>query len=1551
MDTPDEVETKRLRTLTVRAMENYKEKVKAYHAKLLEKRQAVEASLAYLEEQTGDIQILGQVRETLVEVLNHYYELCKEFCEYLSPQNTEQSNSELLVQKSVFQTIAKEVDLAIKFIDEQTSHSTKIETENSSTAHLVKEDEPQLTIRKESPVHHSSLHGSLHDQGNSSHKIQGHKSHSSSSHKAKGSDGGRSSNYTHSHSSQGSRSSKSIPLDKTARAEAAKAKLKFIEEEEKLVRKQNELELEVQKQRSELKSNLNILKHKREIAEAEAELTAVKENLDEENAIDSNWKDRGLNLPESSASEIVKSYVTNQRPKVYEPVEATKLNPRIPEFVPSTILQREFKTFQPQQNVHLSESPGIIDLTKYIMKKDLLISRLSTFDDKPERYCSWKNSFNNILRELDATDSEQLDLLNRYLGPQSKRHAASLRVANSHNENQAVVKIWQRLDERYGAPESIAAALKDRLDKFNKINNTEYDKLYELYDLLAEVESIKENDIYRTVLSFYDSSYGVNAIVGKLPNFIQTKWMDRASRYKTQHSVMYPPFSTFVEFLHSMAVRMNDPSLKIQQSDSGRDKKVERKYAGKRTPGQTVLKTTIEKQNTSANLNLKCIIHENGKHNLADCKVFVEKPLEEKRQLIRKNGICFKCLNGKHLAKDCKANIKCEKCGKTAHCTAFHFERETLQNNGGERQIDNIPQDQVSTKCTEICKDSGETTFQGKSCAKTLLVKVYPEGKPEVSVTTYAIIDDQSNRSLACSTFIDYFNETTEPVEYSLASCSGKTVQHGRRTTGYILESLDGTTQLKCPSLIECNEIPISKREIATPAIARHYKHLQDIEQFIPELDRNAEVMLLIGRDVTAAHHILDQRIGKDNEPYAQRLRLGWAIIGETCLGLVHTSDTITVNKTTVLPNGRETNLKPCEYGFRVKDKEPDIGSTVFKQTREDDTLGLSQEDKEFLIVMDKEFHTSENGRLSAPLPFRRDRPKLQNNYHQARQRAENLSRSFKRDSTKQQHFVEFMKKIFVNNHAEAVTPARKGEEVWYLPIFGVYHAKKQSKIRVVFDSAAKYNGLCLNDILMKGPDLTNNLVGVLLKFRKGKVAAIADVEQMFFNFEVNEEHRNYLRFVWFKDNTVTEPLTEYRMKVHVFGNSPSPAVANYGLRKAVCDHTDLDTCDDVCHYVNNNFYVDDGLVSGDSPEEIVSLIKRTQERLITGGKIRLHKIVSNNSEVVKSFETKDLAESITEIDFNSESTCLQRSLGLCWNVVKDIFTYQLSKEEKPFTKRGLLSVINGIFDPLGFIAPVILGGRLIMREAVQNNSLDWDDPLPDDLLSDWQRWKQSLQDLETLEIGRPFTSQSLNDSTEYTFHKSECTSFDIVSPDEDQEVCPIAVESMKTLISPIQTLGVDRFERFSKWSSLVRAISLLKRKIVSSYRSKVDTKDTRTCVDIRKEAETLVLRETQLQYYSNETDCLKSANQFWKQWNLQYLHNLQTRSKWPSENRNLQIGDFVPMIDVSLPHNQWPTGIIDEVFPSKDGLVRKVSVRVIKNGEPVTYSRPVTQLVHLMSD
>jgi hypothetical protein len=73
-----------------------------------------------------------------------------------------------------------------------------------------------------------------------------------------------------------------------------------------------------------------------------------------------------------------------------------------------------------------------------------------------------------------------------------------------------------------------------------------------------------------------------------------------------------------------------------------------------------------------------------------------------------------------------------------------------------------------------------------------------------------------------------------------------------------------------------------------------------------------------------------------------------------------------------------------------------------------------------------------------------------------------------------------------------------------------VYHPKKPGKVRVVFDSSAKFAGVSLNDVLLKGPDLTNRLLGVLLRFRREAVAITEDIEQMFYNFKITEPHRDF---------------------------------------------------------------------------------------------------------------------------------------------------------------------------------------------------------------------------------------------------------------------------------------------------------------------------------------------------------------------------------------------------------------------------------------------------------
>lgn len=146
--------------------------------------------------------------------------------------------------------------------------------------------------------------------------------------------------------------------------------------------------------------------------------------------------------------------------------------------------------------------------------------------------------------------------------------------------------------------------------------------------------------------------------------------------------------------------------------------------------------------------------------------------------------------------------------------------------------------------------------------------------------------------------------------------------------------------------------------------------------------------------------------------------------------------------------------------------------------------------------------------------------------------------------------FLDFMENMFKRAHAEVAPPVQPGQECWYLSLFGVYHPKKPDRICVVFDSSPSYEGVSLNHILLTGPDLNNSLLGVLMRFRKEQVAITADIEHMFHCFLVKEDHRDFLRFLWFRNNDPTSDIVDYRMRVHLFGNSPSPAIAVYGLRR-----------------------------------------------------------------------------------------------------------------------------------------------------------------------------------------------------------------------------------------------------------------------------------------------------------------------------------------------------------------------------------------------------------------
>lgn len=184
------------------------------------------------------------------------------------------------------------------------------------------------------------------------------------------------------------------------------------------------------------------------------------------------------------------------------------------------------------------------------------------------------------------------------------------------------------------------------------------------------------------------------------------------------------------------------------------------------------------------------------------------------------------------------------------------------------------------------------------------------------------------------------------------------------------------------------------------------------------------------------------------------------------------------------------------------------ITDNIFIKTEHDGRMALSIEDEKFVELMDNDndFKNNADDYWEAPLPFLNQRPPLPNNKLQAINRAQALDRSLRRNPTKKGHVSTIMDKLFEKRYAEEAPPLPDNKERWYLPMFGVYHPQKKDSIRMVFDSSAKFNNVSLNDVLLKGPDITNNLQG-MLRLRREEIAAIGDVEQMFHNFKVKIHH------------------------------------------------------------------------------------------------------------------------------------------------------------------------------------------------------------------------------------------------------------------------------------------------------------------------------------------------------------------------------------------------------------------------------------------------------------
>ena len=611
---------------------------------------------------------------------------------------------------------------------------------------------------------------------------------------------------------------------------------------------------------------------------------------------------------------------------------------------------------------------------------------------------------------------------------------------------------------------------------------------------------------------------------------------------------------------------------------------------------------------------------------------------------------------------------------------------------------------------------------------------------PGRALRAYVILDDQSSHTLVDRRVLDHFKVKFPKriVKINHADEGSSSTIDGQLVTGLQVQGVLASEVVDIPTAFSCHRITDTRGLVTTPVVARAHAHVAHLADYFPPYDSNAEVLMLIGRNCVKA---MKSVLLSDSSPYLYQTPLGLALVGSGC----QNNETNNINC-----NVFQTSIQPIinhpvslQYGFETV-PPGDTRWDIYKTHPDDEEPGLSTEDRIFLSKLTAGVCTSKDGRLELPLPVRDDHIGLPDNSCAVYGRTLGTVRQIFKDPVKVSQCTESIQKSLDKGYIEEVPPDErvpKNGECWYLPIFPVSHAHKE-KLRLVFDAAARYKGICLNDILLQGPDLNNQLRGVLTRFRQHPIAIGADVEAMFNNFMVPKHQQDLLRFYWFQGNDPSCPLVPFRSKSHLFGCTSSPAVANFALKYCALD-LQSEEFEAAVRYILCSFYVDDGLYSSDSIESAINILEKSI-KLLKRYKIRLHKIISNNKQVLSNFPPSECAVNITEMDLQQAS--LHRTLGVAWNISDDTFRVKVSIPEREFTQRGILSVINSLYDPLGFVSPVILLGRLIQREIIpckntdsEMVSYDWDDLLPEKFLAPWQNWVTSLVDLTKIRVPRSF--------------------------------------------------------------------------------------------------------------------------------------------------------------------------------------------------------------------
>ncbi|XP_054745898.1 uncharacterized protein LOC129250288 [Anastrepha obliqua] len=427
-------------------------------------------------------------------------------------------------------------------------------------------------------------------------------------------------------------------------------------------------------------------------------------------------------------------------------------------------------------------------------------------------------------------------------------------------------------------------------------------------------------------------------------------------------------------------------------------------------------------------------------------------------------------------------------------------------------------------------------------------------------------------------------------------------------------------------------------------------------------------------------------------------------------------------------------------------------------------------------------------GRVVVKLPFKEAPHCLGQSYATALRRFIAQERRITRCPDLHQRYIAFMEGYSRLGHMSVVKKVDFDNPHYYVPHHYVLKpTSTTTKLRVVFDASCKSTTQrSLNDILAEGPTLQNDLYILLLRFRLYRYTLTADIVKMYRQILVDKNDRKFQYILW--RSTPHDEIRTYQLNTVTYGTASAPYLAVQSLNY-IADAYESEYALG-SSTIKTSFYVDDLLCGADTLAEL-SRIKYEVTEILRRGCFPLAKWHSNHTKFREDDTMKDL---------NIDESFTTSTLGIKWDQIRDIFLFSFQSKQPVNgrgTKRSILSIASALFDLLGLLAPVIITAKIILQE-IWLFKLNWDESVPQNLQTAWERFLKDIAHLSTLSVPRYSGSTNHNSLQIHGFCDSSIRAYGcaIYLRSKSTEGKPtVTLLTAKSRVAPIKKQSLPKLE------------------------------------------------------------------------------------------------------------------------------------------------------------